>query len=113
VALFRLGRRRQDGSTERDHLLAHERATGERPPELDVPPVPPGAQAIWGAFCDLSAARPPAAAGVAPFALSEICAWQSLHGVVLSPWEVDTLLAIDRAALAAVSEASSRGASSC
>jgi hypothetical protein len=103
--VFRLGRRRPDGTTERDHLVAYQRATGKTPDELHVPPVPAGTQALWAAFCDLNAARLPSSNGaVSAIALSEIAAWQQLHGVELVSWEVDSILAIDQAALAALSE---------
>ena len=102
--MFRLGRRRRDGTTERDHLEAHARATGEDPPELQVPPVPPGAEALWQAFNELSGARVPGGMGIGPITLSEIAAWQDVFRVRLTPWEVETILAIDRAALTAVNE---------
>ena len=103
--MFRLGRRRPDGTTERDHLEAYQKATGKTPEALHVPPVPPGTEEIWAAFGALSGARAPAFGGASsPIVLSEIVAWQQLHGVELVPWEVDTILAIDRAAMAVLSE---------
>ena len=103
--MFRLGRRRPDGTTERDHLVAYQQSTGKTPDELHVPPLPAGTQALWAAFCDLNGARlPSASGGISSIAMSEIAAWQQLHGVDLRSWEVDTILAIDQAALAALSE---------
>ena len=39
--------------------------------------------------------------GATPIALADIVAWQTLMGVCLTPWEIDTLLQLDSAALAA------------
>jgi hypothetical protein len=103
--VFRLGRRRPDGTTERDHLVAYQRATGKTPEDLHVPPLPLGTEQIWAAFGALSGARVPGFGGASsPIVLSEIVAWQQLQGVELVPWEVDTILAIDRAAMAVLSE---------
>lgn len=103
-AVFRLGRRRQDGTTERDHLLAYQAATGTTPPELELPPIPAGAEMLWRTFQELSGARMPGGFGAANLTLQDIAAWQSLMRVRLTPWEVETILAIDRAALAALNE---------
>lgn len=98
-----LSRRRHDGTTERDHLLAHERATGQRPDELNVPALPDGAQPLWQAFCEMSGARAPAVSGIGPIMISEIVAWQRAFRVRLTPWEIETLLDIDRAVIDAIS----------
>lgn len=100
AAQFRLGRRRTDGSTERDHLLAAQRATGTQPPELQVPPLPPGTADLWAAYLQI---RNSCAAGFGPAVMTQqdVVAWQQLQGVRLLPWEVDTLFAIDLAARAA------------
>ena len=37
--------------------------------------------------------------GANPIAIAEVEAWCRLQGVTLSPWELDTLLAMDSAAL--------------
>jgi len=107
VAVFRLGRRRPDGTTERDHLIAYQQSTGKVPEELQVPPVPAGVEHLWAAFVDLSGARAPSAGGASPIVLSEIVAWQQLHGVGLVSWDVDTILAVDRAAMAVINEKAS------
>ena len=96
-------KRQPDGNTLHQHLLAAAEATGRPEPAL-LKRVPRAASALWEAFCELAASRP---AGMAPAAIpgTEIEAWQRLSGVQLSGWEVDTLRAMDRAALAAMSEA--------
>lgn len=100
AAQFRLGRRRKDGMTERDHLLAAQRVTGKQPPELDVPPLPAGLGELWHAYLQI---RNSCAAGLGPAVMTQqdVLAWQQLQGVRLLPWEVDTLLAVDLAARAA------------
>jgi|WetSurMetagenome_2_1015567.scaffolds.fasta_scaffold82299_2 hypothetical protein len=43
--------------------------------------------------------------GHSPLSWGEIMAWGSLTGVQITPWEVDTLRAMDRGYLKAVAEA--------
>lgn len=95
---MRLGHRQKDGSTLRQHLHAAVAAGAPADPLLQVA-LPASGATIWAVFCDLSRARPQgmSAGGIPP---SEIVAWQQLHGTQLSSWEVDTLAAIDAAALA-------------
>ncbi len=83
--------------------MAHFKATGTRPPELDVPLLPPGTDGLLQAFYDLHASRP---VGMGPSAIpfSEILAWQQAMNLVLTPWEAETLLFIDRAVLALLIE---------
>lgn len=88
----------------RDHLVAHARQTGEEPEELKVPPVPAGTERLWAAFNELRGTQSPAAGGAAPISMTEIAAWQGVFGVQLTPWEVETVLALDRAALAVLNE---------
>ena len=40
--------------------------------------------------------------GLDPITHAELAAWQYLHRVRLTPWEVDTVLQMDRAALVAL-----------
>jgi len=87
--------RQPDGSTLRDHLQSAA-AAGRDVPELALD-VPPAGAALWQAFVELSGARTPGAA----VHYSEIESWQRLHGVALTPWEVGTICAMDRAVLAA------------
>ena len=78
--------------------MAHLKATGVRPPELDVPILPPGTEGLLQAFYDLHASRP---VGMGPSAipLSEVLAWQQVMNIALTPWEIETLMCIDRAVL--------------
>lgn len=100
AAQFRLGRRRKDGSVERDHLLAASRA-GQEVPELNVPPLPAGSEPLYQAFLDI---RSSCAAGFsAPVVTqADVRGWCQLQRVTLLPWEVDTIFALDRAARTAL-----------
>jgi hypothetical protein len=101
-----LAQRQPDGCTTAEHLRAVAASTGVIDPALQVQ-VPREGAALWTAFCDLASERLP---GMAPAAIqgAQIESWQRLSGVVLTPWEVDTLRAMDRAALAVASK--SKGA---
>jgi hypothetical protein len=101
-----LSRRHADGSTERDHLLAVQRA-GEIVPELDVPPIPYGCEWLWAAFLQLNASRGSNGMGPSAIGPADLLAWQQLRGLRLNHWEIDTLLALDGVALRA-SEAAQR-----
>lgn len=76
--------------------------TGERPAEFDLPPFPEGLRPLWDAFLDLSASRAPAMSGLSAITYAEIVAWQQAHRVRLTSWEIDTLRAVDAAAINAV-----------
>ena len=80
-----------DGATLRDHLIA----AGATDPRLSAQP-PQGTKELWHVVVALSAQRSEPIATPA----SEIDAWQRLHGVSLSPWEVETVQAADRACAA-------------
>ena len=102
---MQLSARQADGSPLRAHLQAEARATGQ-PDDRLLMQVPREGAALWDAFTDLAAARPMGmAAGAIPH--SEIEAWQRLYATRLTGWEVDTLKAMDRAALAAMTAAQS------
>jgi hypothetical protein len=89
--------RQPDGATLGDHLRAASRNTGRTDSRLlERPPL--GGEELWQVYVALNAARP---AGMAPGAVppSEIEAWCRLHAVPLTPWEAETLMTMDRAAL--------------
>lgn len=95
---MRLAMRQSDGSTLREHLLAAARATGQAEPMLSARVPPLGAQ-LWQAYCELAAERP-VGMGASAVPSTAIESWQRLAYVRLTPWEVDTLRAMDHAALA-------------
>ena len=64
-----------------------------------MPPLPPGTDALWGAFLQLHRSRGSAGMGPASIGWQDLAAWQQVAGVQLTPWEIDTLLALDSVAL--------------
>lgn len=99
---MRLSIRQPDGATLRDHLLAVERMTGKRDEALDVD-LPRGGEELASVFIDLHHSRP-AGMGASAITQTELAAWQANHGLRLTPWEVDTLCSMDRAALAVLAD---------
>lgn len=61
---------------------------------------PRSCRALWNAYVEMSHTRPPG--GTLLF--TEIEAWQRLHNLRLSSWEVETLIAIDRSFVAATKQ---------
>lgn len=53
---------------------------------------------MLNAFIELHGARPASGFGISAIPLSEVNAWQQTMGVRLTPWEVETILHLDRAA---------------
>lgn len=100
---MQLGARMKDGSTLRDNLQAAVRQ-GARPDDRLLERLPEHGAALWDTFAALSAARPSGMGGAAAIPPSEIAAWQALHGVRLTGWEIDTLCAMDRAVMAVIAE---------
>ena len=92
-----------DGLTQRDHLQAYARSSGEIPPELILPPVPEGMTFIWEVFLQLHNMRA-AGMGPSPISVSDLLAYQQLHGIELNPWELDCIHALDQTALKAAKE---------
>ena len=86
-----------DGSTLGQHLVAAV-AAGMPADERLQRRAAVECGALWDAFVALDAARVPSM-GVSPILSTELLAWQQLHGLRLTPWEVDTLQAMDRATL--------------
>jgi len=91
-----------DGSTERDHLAAHLQASGQVPPELQVPALPAGCEVLWGVFLQLHNTRA-VGMGPSPISTTDLWSYQRMHGIRLNPWELDCLQALDAVALKAAS----------
>lgn len=92
---MRLQDRQSDGSALRDHLIAAARNGAEPDARLHAE-APAGMSQLWSAYTSMSSAR----VGESCIAPSEMLAWQRLHAVRLSPWEVGTIEAVDRACVA-------------
>jgi hypothetical protein len=100
---MQLLRQQPDGQPLHAHLRAAAAATGRPDPRL-TRAVPPAGAALWDAWCQLAGSRPPTMGGPAGVPLSEIEAWQALNRIRFTGWELDTLVAMDRAAVAAMNE---------
>lgn len=61
--------------------------------------VPSAASELWAVFLELGNCRPSGFGGMSAVPQTEIQAWQANHGVRLTPWELETLAAMDRAAI--------------
>lgn len=94
---MQLSHRQRDGRQLRAHLLAAQRNGGHTHPLLITQPLPPGGGLLWDALTQLSATRQQGMGGAGGIGFAEIESWQRLHGVQLTPWEVDTLIAMDAA----------------
>ena len=73
-------------------------------PQLDIPPLPLGCELLWLTFQQLHQSRGSAGMGPAPISQQDLQAWQHNNGVQLTPWEADTLMALDAVALKSLSE---------
>ena len=65
--------------------------------------MPRAASALWDAFLQLSASRR-TGMGAHALALIDVEAWCRLNGVRLTPWELDVLIQLDAAQLAAIAK---------
>lgn len=99
MAQFQLEAVQPDGATLRAHLEVVAQATGRRPRELDVVPLPGALTDLWLLFCELRGRAGGGAFGVAPISHQQLAAAAALYGVTFTPWEVETLFAVDRAVI--------------
>lgn len=97
---MQLLQRQPDGKPLRDHLLAAAKNGAALDPCVLAQP-PAGTELLWHTYCELTAARPGGMAGDKPVPPSEVQAWCAGRRVRLSPWDLDTLAAMDRTALVA------------
>ena len=82
-----------------DHLRAIAKQTRRIPDALRIPELPETLQGIWDVFIQIHRRRAGNGFGAVPISWSEIDAWQRLHQVQLSVWEVDCLAAMDDVAI--------------
>lgn len=72
------------------------------PAELDLPELPDTGAGLYAAWRELAAARAGSGFGPQPLDWAALSAWQALMGLSMSPWEIETVRAMDAAALAAM-----------
>lgn len=93
---FELTKPQEDGTPLRAHLESYERQTGVPHPMLnDVPELPRGCSQIWHDFLELHGSRGSTGFGAARITFADLKAWQDVRGVILSPWETDTIRKAD------------------
>lgn len=88
----RLAARQGDGVSLRKHLQRAAAATGKPDPLLLVR-WPSVGRPLWWAFNTM--ARQYGMSGPQPLSCSEIDAWQRLHGIRLTPWELEIIHGFD------------------
>jgi hypothetical protein len=100
---MQLAQRQPDGDTLRGYLQWQASASGKPDPRLTAQP-PEGCAFLWATYCELSAMRQ-AGMGMSAIPGVEYESWQRLNGITLTPWEIDTLKAMDSAARSAAADA--------
>lgn len=95
-----LGQVQSDGATLRVHLQRLAKSTG-RVDERLLTTVPRGGEALWDAWHQMAESRR-SGIGAHALTLTDIQAWCWLSRVRLTPWETDTLIDMDAAALDAL-----------
>lgn len=93
-----------DGATLRQHLEVVRKATGEMPPELNISPIPRAVLNVWNAYQRLAAARGSNGYEPDPIGWEAMRAMQEITGEILTPWEADTIISIDRAVRATINK---------
>jgi len=100
-----LAARQGDGATLRTHLQRAAKNTGEHDPRLDIE-WPRAGRALWDAFRRIGRSMGPNGPG--PILPENILAFQQLHGVRFSAWELDVIEAFDEVALEAIHQQQSK-----
>lgn len=80
----------------REHLQRLSANTGKVDPRLNIE-WPAIGSFVWWAFNTMS--RPSSGFGISPIPSSEIVAWQILHGIRLTPWELEMIAVFDSLAI--------------
>ena len=69
-----------------------------------MPPLPVGSDYLLRVFMELHCSRPAGGMSISPILFSELLAYQQVFNVELSPFEIETIFFIDRAAIAEMTE---------
>ena len=103
-AEFALSARQEDGASLRDHLLSAYDQTGVLDPQIaEAPPLPPATGYLWAHWRSLDGERHYTDHGLPQRLRSlDIGAWAALRRVRLDPWELDAILALERAFFASI-----------
>lgn len=95
-----LAARQPDGATLREHLQSAA-AQGQVDELLVAEPLPAAARPLWRVFMSIAGQRRSGGMGPSSLTFTDVEAYQRLYGVQFTPWELDTLFAIDAASLGA------------
>lgn len=93
---FELSKQVTDGVSVREHLELVAERTGELPEQLaNAPECPTGVAQLWADFLELHTSRSSNGFSVSRITWRDIGDWQNVRGVVLSPWDIDRINALD------------------
>lgn len=110
-AEFALNAVGKDGASVRDHEISAWEQTGVKPELLaSAPPLPVEGRSLWAYFCQMHRRRQHGMNGPQPLTFAEVREWAALNRVCLDRWEIDAILGVDDAYIAASAEASKKGA---
>lgn len=92
---FRMAQTDEKGVTKREHLEQAAKSLESAKEELEGPDFPDIAAYVWEAFMDLHASRQSGGMGPGAITYEGILAWSTLKQEWLTPWELDTVKALD------------------
>lgn len=103
-AEFHLNQEMEDGCTLRDHLNVAWEATGKKPDDLFVPPLPLGTRYLWDIFIEIRKRSSGSGFGAARISFQDMQAWQNMRHLTLNIWEQAAIEAVDDAYINSVIE---------
>lgn len=93
---FELSAPQDDGQPLLAHLKVYEEANERAHPLIaDAPPLPDGLESLWSDFLELHDSRGSTGWGPARITFTDLQAWQSVRGTMLTPFEVDCIRRAD------------------
>lgn len=93
----------EDGATLRTHLQRMAYSSGKVDPRLEAEPLPAAVLALWEAFLILASTRR-AGMSAHPLTMVDIEAWCRMSNIRFTPWELETLIALDSVAMSAAAK---------
>lgn len=92
-----------DGATLRTHLQRMAYSSGKVDSRLEAEPPPRAVTAVWETFLFLAASRR-TGMSAHPLTMVDIEAYCRMASIKLSPWELETIIALDAVAMAAAAK---------
>lgn len=93
----------EDGATLRTHLQRMAYSAGKVDPRLEARPPPSAVMAVWETFLLLASTRR-TGMSAQPLTMVDIEAYCRMANIRLSPWEFETIIALDAVAMAAAAK---------